>query len=75
MSIAGAGEEVAVSIGLLIKVSTLLSSLTRLIYKITDALIDTSGSNGRRKGDGPHPVQGCQNRSGLLGDNITALPS
>lgn len=58
MGIAGAGEELAVSIRLLIEASALLSSLTRVIYKITDALIDTSGSNWRGKGDSPHPVQG-----------------
>lgn len=58
VGIAGAGEEVAVSIRLLIEVSALLSSLTRLIYKVTDALTDTSGSNGRRKGESSPPGQG-----------------
>lgn len=58
VGIAGAGEEVAVPIRLLIEASALLSSLARVIYKIIDALIDTSGSNGRGKGDSPHPVQG-----------------
>lgn len=49
VDIAGAGEEVAVSIMLLIEASVPLSKPTSLIYKITDALIDTSGSNERRK--------------------------
>lgn len=38
VDIAGAGEEVAVSFGLLIEASALFSSPTSLIYKITEAL-------------------------------------